>query len=232
MEFARIARTALAAVAVTTTTTVALCAAAVPASAEKADLRANCGQGGAVLVVDLKGYGQGKSAIKVQDGDIVLENREFTGSYVGSFPRAADVPHTFVITLRVPDNSRQSFVREVSTDPCVTPRGNAPVTTQTSVPSSDPSSAVTTTTTTSPTGSGSSTPSSAEPASSTTPTTNTGVIPLGNKSDLARTGASVAIPLLIGLCLVSALGVIAFNLKRRCRTEHGDDDQPAEPASG
>jgi hypothetical protein len=230
MEFARIARTALAAVVVTTTTIVALGAVAVPASAEKADLRANCGQGGAVLVVDLKGYGQANT-IKVQDGDIVLEDREFAGSYAGRFPRPADVPHTFVITLRVPDNSRQSFVREVSTDTCVTPRGTAPTLTQTSAPPSGSSSAAPTTTTSVPTESGSSAPSSGESTSPTPPTTNTGVIPLGNKSDLSRAGASVAIPVLIGLCLISALGVIAFNLKRRRRSEDGDDDRIGDAAN-
>jgi hypothetical protein len=219
MEFARTARTGLGAVVVTTTAAIALLTAVVPASAEKADLTTSCGQGGAVLGVDLKGYPKGKNSIKVQDGEIVLSNREFSDTYVGSFPRPADVAHTFVITVRVADNSRQSFVREVPTTPCVLPRPTSlpPVSTVPASSTPPPAGATTpTTATTAPTGGSS---SAAEPGSSTPPTTNTGIVPLGNKAELSQAGASIAIPLLFGLCLVSALGVVLISMKRRHRSD-------------
>ena len=222
MEFARTARTGLGAVVVTTTTAIALLSAAAPAAAEKADLTPSCAAGGAVLAVDLKGYAPGRNTIKVQDGEIVLSNREFDRSYVGSFPRPADVAHTFVVTVRVAGNSRQSFVREVTTKPCVPPRQTPqpPVSTiPGSVAPSSPSASAPTTATTAPTVSGSPASSATDPGSSTTPTTNTGIVPLGNKSELSEAGASIAIPLLIGLCLVSALGMVLFSMKRRHRPD-------------
>jgi hypothetical protein len=218
MEFARTARTGLGAVVVTTTAAVALLMAAAPVSAEKADLSASCGAGGAVLVVDLKGYAAGRNTIKVQDGEIVLSNREFSQSYVGSFPRPADLAHTFVVTVRVAGNSRQSFVREVGTTPCAPPRQTPPPPVST-IPPPSPSAATPTTATTAPTVSSSPVSSAADPGSSTPPTTNTGIVPLGNKSELSEAGASIAIPLLIGLCLVSALGMVLFSMKRRRRSD-------------
>ena len=222
MEFARTARTGLGAVVVTTTAAVALLMAAAPAVAEKADLSASCGVGGAVLAVDLKGYTAGKNTIKVQDGEIVLSNREFNQSYVGSFPRPADIAHTFIVTIRVAGNSRQSLVREVTTKPCVPPR-QTPQPPVSTVPApaepSSPSASTPTTATSTPTVSGSPASSAADPGSSTPPTTNTGIVPLGNKSELSEAGASTAIPLLIGLCLVSALGMVLFSMKRRRRSD-------------
>lgn len=196
MEFARIARPALAAVLVTTTAAVALLTAAAPASAQNADLNAFCAPDGAVLAVDLKGYDKGANTIKVQDGATVLSDREFGQSYVGSFPRPGDVAHAFVVTVRVPGNTRQSFVREVKAAPCAPPS-------QASLP---PALTVP----------GSVTPSSPSASGSSVPTTtNTGIVPLGSTNDLAEAGASIAIPLLIGLCLVSALGVVLVSVKRR-----------------
>jgi hypothetical protein len=222
MEFARTARTGLGAVVVTTTAVVALLTAAVPASAEKADLTTSCGPGGAVLAVDLKGYAPGRNTIKVQDGEIVLSSREFDQSFVGSFPRPADLAHTFVVTVRVAANTRQSFVREVRTAACAPPRQTAqpPVSTSLVVTTPASSSAATPTT-------GATTPTvSSSPASATVgagtsvpPTTNTGIVPLGNKTELSNAGASIAIPLLIGLCLVSALGVVLVSVKRRRRSD-------------
>ncbi|HEX6347270.1 hypothetical protein [Umezawaea sp.] len=224
MEFARTARTGLGVVVTTTTAAVALLTAAVPASAEKADLSTSCGPGGAVLAVDLRGFSAGRNTISVRDGEVVLSEREFGGSYVGSFPRPADVAHTFVVTVRVAGNTRQSFAREVRTTPCASPSRAAPPSVSTVPGSVAPSSvagATPTTTTTTPTPSGSPT----EPGPSTAPTTNTGIVPLGSKTELSAAGASVAIPLLIGLCLVSALGVVLTGLKRRDRP----DRRPQRP---
>jgi hypothetical protein len=218
MEFARIARTALAAVVVTTTTTVALLTAVVPASAQSTDLKASCGSTGAVLSVDLKGYAKGANTVKVQDGEIVLSDREFAQSYVGSFPRPADLAHTFVITVRVPGDSRQSFVREVRSAPCAPPR-QAPAPSVSTVPGSAAPSATPTTTTTAPTASSSAPSAAGESGTSAPPTTNTGIVPLGSKGELSQAGASIAIPLLIGLCLVTALAVVLVGVKRRRRSE-------------
>ncbi|MCS7484147.1 hypothetical protein ACFFQW_40365 [Umezawaea endophytica] len=214
MEFARTARTGLGAVVVATTAAVVLLMAAAPAVAEKADLSASCGAGGAVLAVDLKGYAAGKNTIKVQDGGIVLSNREFDRSYVGSFPRPADLAHTFVVTVRVAGNSRQSFVREVRTTPCAPPRQVPPPVSTVAPPSSTPTTATTT-----PTASSTPAPSATDPGSSTPPTTNTGIVPLGSSSELSDAGAAGAIPLLIGLCLVSALGMVLFSVRRRHRSD-------------
>jgi hypothetical protein len=222
MEFARTARTGLGAVVVATTAAVLLLAAAVPASAEKAELSTSCGAGGAVLVVDLKGFAAGRNTIRVQDGEIVLSTREFDRSYVGSFPRPADLAHAFVVTVRVAGDSRQSFVREVRTTPCAPPR-QAPQPPVPTVPGpaspSSPTASTPTTTTTTPTASSPPASSAPDPASSTPPTTNTGIVPLGSKSELSEAGASIAIPLLIGLCLVSALGMALFSGMRRRRSD-------------
>jgi len=40
-------------------------------------------------------------------------------------------------------------------------------------------------------------------------------VPVSNESDLANTGASIAIPLIIGLSLLGAGGVALFALRRR-----------------
>ncbi|MET1074552.1 MAG: hypothetical protein ABWY11_18035, partial [Umezawaea sp.] len=98
MEFARLARTAFGLTVVTTTAAVACLATAAPASAETADVTAACGADGAVLSVILRGYGKVKNTVKIQDGTFVLETREFSQEYQGTFPRPADVPHTFLVT--------------------------------------------------------------------------------------------------------------------------------------
>jgi hypothetical protein len=214
MEFARIARSALAAAVVTATAAAALLTAAATASAQNADLRTSCATAGTVLAVDLKGYDKGANTVKVQDGDIVLSDREFAQSYVGSFPRPPDAAHTFVVTVRVPGNSRQSFVREVKAAACAPPR-QASFPPASTVPTSSAPSAAPTATTTAPTGSSPAPSSTGESPTSAPPTTNTGIVPLGSKSELSHAGASIAIPLLIGLCLLSALVVVLIGMKRR-----------------
>jgi hypothetical protein len=220
MEFDRIARTALAAVVVTTTAAVALLTAVAPASAQSADLTTSCAPTGAVLAVDLKGYAKGANTVKVQDGAIVLSDREFGQSYVGSFPRPADVAHSFVVTVRVPGNSRQSFVREVRSAPCAPPRQTPPPPVAGSAAPSSSNAPAPTTASTAPTLSSSAPSATVGSGTSTPPTTNTGIVPLGSKSDLAGAGASIAIPLLIGLCLVSALTLVLVGMRRKRRPGH------------
>ena len=206
------------AAAVAATTVTAWLAMAAPAAAHTPDIKVECGATGTVLSVSLQGYGNVRNTVKVQDGFTTLEDRVFGRSFVGSFPRAGDVPHTFTVTVDAADDERFSFQKQIKAPVCATPTPPPlPPPPPPAVPPAPPAEPAPTPTTTTPAPTvGSAT---AVPAPTTTPSfpiaTTTSIMQLGTAADLPGTGASIAIPLLVGLCLVSAGGVLLFNRRKR-----------------
>jgi LPXTG-motif cell wall-anchored protein len=198
--------------AMAATTVIAWLAMAAPAAAHTPNIEVECAASGTVLTVSLQAYGNVRNTVKVQDGFTTLEDSVFGQSFVGSFPRAGEVPHTFTVTVHAADDNRFSFQKQVNTPACVTATPPPPPTT--AVPPAPPEPR-TTTTTPAPTVSS----TKAAPTTTTTPSfpvaTTTSIMQLGTSSGLPNTGASIAIPLLVGLCLVSAGGVVLFNRRKR-----------------
>lgn len=74
----------------------------------------------------------------------------------------------------------------------------------------------TTTTTTQPT----TTTKRSTPSFDFTTTTTKPYVAVGNETDLPNTGASIAIPALVGLCLLTAGGMVLFSARQRKRGRH------------
>ncbi|WP_158847697.1 LPXTG cell wall anchor domain-containing protein [Saccharothrix deserti] len=232
MEFARIARRALGLSAVTATAAVAMLAMTAPASAHVPELKAECKDEKAVLSVKLKSYARGDSnTIKIKDGDETLKDQKFGQSYEEKFTRPGDVAHVFTITVKASDGDQFSFTKKLKTPPCVTRTTTtttpATTTTTSTTTTTTTTTTVGTTTTTEPTTTTTTTtttPSETTPTTTTTfslptTTTTTGIVPVSNESDLADTGASTTVPLVIGLVLLGAGGLALFMLRRRRTAE-------------
>jgi hypothetical protein len=236
MEFARIARSAIGASAVTATAAVALLAMTAPASAHTPVLKAECKDDKALLSVKLTSYAGGNSnTIKIKDGNETLKDQKFGQSFEEKFTRPGDVAHVFTIEVKASDGDRFSFSKKLETPACVykPPTSTSTTTTTTSTTTStsttttttSPESTTSTTTTTTETTPSETTPSESTPPTTTTtefvpPTTTTqGIVPVGNESDLASTGASIAVPLAIGFTLLGGGAVALFTLRRRRSAE-------------
>ncbi|WP_083751898.1 LPXTG cell wall anchor domain-containing protein [Saccharothrix sp. ALI-22-I] len=231
MEFARIARRALGLSAVTVTAAVAVLAMTAPASAHVPELKAECKDDKAILSVKLRAYAGGNSnTIKIKDGDETLKDQKFGQSYEEKFTRPGDVAHVFTVTVKAGDGDQFSFTKKLKTPPCVT--GTTTTTTSattTTTSTTTTTTTVGTTTTTEPTTTTTTTtttPIETTPTTTTTTTTSslpttttTGIVPVSNESDLANTGASTAVPLVIGLVLLGAGGLALFMLRRRRTAE-------------
>lgn len=218
MEFARMARRAFGVSAVTVTAAVALLAMTAPASAHLPELKAECKDEKAVVSVKLTSYAGGNSnTVTVKDGDVTLKDQKFGQSYEEKFTRPGDVAHVFTIAVKASDGNQYSFTKKLETVACVTPTTSTTTTTTsttttTTTTTTEPPASTTTTTTTPSETTTTTTPSSSTP---TTTTTTKAIVPVSNESDLANTGASIAIPLIIGLSLLGAGGVALFALRRR-----------------
>jgi LPXTG-motif cell wall-anchored protein len=201
------------------TTVIAWLVMASPAAAHTPDIKVECGASGTVLSVSLQGYGNVRNTVKVQDGFTTLENREFGRSFVGSFPRAGDVTHTFTVTVVAADDDRFSFQKQIKAAVCVipTPPPPPPPPAPAPLPPPPPAEPAPAPTTATPVPTVSSTGSAPTPTS--TPSvpiaTTTSIMQLSSGANLPGTGASIAIPLLVGLCLISAGGLFLFNRRKR-----------------
>lgn len=199
-----VARVAIGAGAVAAT---ALLALAVPASAHVPNVKAECKDGKTTLSVVLTKYvvHQGKTnTVQVTDGEQTLqEETNFGTSFSKTFETDGSVDHAFVVTVKAWDDPKGekgwSFVKRLPVTACVTP------TTTTTVPPTE-----TTTTTVSET--------TVPPTETTTTTTAAPVTTTTAVSGgLADTGASIAIPLVLGALLLVGGGALVLLTRRRGR---------------
>ncbi|MCC8247389.1 hypothetical protein [Saccharothrix luteola] len=209
MQFARVGALVGAAVAAVAATVFA----AVPASAHTPRLEAKCQDGTTTLSVKLTQYAEATSQkanrVKVTlDGDQELENKDFGRSFEGSYSATGDVKRVFVVEVTAHDGNQYSFKETKTVEACVVPTTTTTTTTTTTLPptTTEPSTTTVPTTTT-----------TESPSSTTTTTTTTPeVVPVADTGDgLANTGASIAIPLVIGVVLLGGGAALLIVLRRR-----------------
>ncbi len=216
MQFARVGALVGAAVAAAAATVFA----AVPASAHTPVLNAECKDGTTTLSVKLTQYAestaQKSNRVKVTlDGDKELENKDFGRSFEGSYSASGDVKRVFVVEVKAHDGNQYSFTKTKTVEACVVPTTTTTTTTTettstttTVETTTEPSE--TTTTTVEPT-----TETSESSVPATTTTTDAAVVPVADTDELASTGASIAIPLVIGVVLLGGGAALLIVLRRR-----------------
>ncbi|ROP41362.1 hypothetical protein [Saccharothrix texasensis] len=210
MQFARVGALVGAAVAAVAATVFA----AVPASAHTPKLEASCKDGTTTLSVKLTAYSQNKTNhIKVTLDDAQeLENKDFKAGFEGKYSASGDVKRVFVVEVTAGDNAQYSFKETKTVEACVVPTTTTTTTTTTTVETTTEETEPTTTTTTVEV----TTSESSAPATSTTTTTTAAVVPVADTGDgLANTGASIAIPLVIGVILLGGGAALLIVLRRR-----------------
>ncbi|MEV0679609.1 hypothetical protein AB0I60_24095 [Actinosynnema sp. NPDC050436] len=184
---------------------------ALPASAHTHAVWAKCVDEKAVLHVDLKAYNTKKGANHVTvslDGEeleSVAFAQQYTKDFDGGDPTA---PHAFKVVVSASDNQKYSFTlgddHELDVPACAEERietttAVAPVVETVVATTTLPAPPATTTT----------------PVPVAAPTTTTAVAVA--EGGLANTGASIAIPLVIGLVLLGGGVTLLVVLRRRAR---------------
>ncbi|MBB5959196.1 LPXTG-motif cell wall-anchored protein [Saccharothrix tamanrassetensis] len=183
-----------------------------PASAHNKTVWAKCVDEKAVLHVDLTAYASEGNQLTVTVDGKELEQRTFGADYSRQYDGGdATVPHSFKVVVKASDSDTYSFTKgnngELDVPACVE-----------SVPTSSSSSSQTTTTTTTSPTSETSTPSSAPSSSDVAPTvTTTSAAAVPAEGGLANTGASIAIPLVIGLVLLGGGAAVLLVQRRRAK---------------
>jgi LPXTG-motif cell wall-anchored protein len=180
----------------------ALVAFATPASAHTPEVKAGCKDGKTTLTVKLTKYNSHQAnTVKVTDGNAVLADTSFATDYSKVFEADPTVDHAFTVTVVAWDDPKSekgwSFVKRLPVEACVTPTTTTTTTTET------------TTTTTVP-------PTTTEETTTEAPTTTVApTSPPPSDTDLANTGASLAVPLSLGALLLAGGGALLFMARRR-----------------
>ncbi|MCE6994762.1 hypothetical protein LZG04_08065 [Saccharothrix sp. S26] len=217
MQFARVGALVGATVAALAATVFA----ATPASAHTPKLVAACHDGKTTLSVKLTAYAQQTQQkanhVKVTlDGEKVLEDKAFGASFEGSYSASGDVKRVFVVEVTAYDDKKYSFKETKTVDACITQVTTTTPTTTTTTTTTTTVDATTTTTTAPTSESSTSTTSSESSAPATTTTTAPAVVPVADTGDgLANTGASIAIPLVIGAVLLGGGAALLIVLRKR-----------------
>ncbi|WP_158851613.1 hypothetical protein [Saccharothrix deserti] len=215
MQLARVVGAAIGVVATIATTTLVM---ALPASAHTPTLTPKCENGTASLTVKLRAYAQStdqkSNHIKVTVDGKEVENKDFSASFDGAYSATGDVKREFVVEVTAYDGNQFSFKKTETVEPCVAVTSTSSTTTTTTTTSTTVETTTTTTeattTTTEPTTSESS------PAGTTTTTTTTpAIVAVADTGGLADTGASIAIPLVIGVVLLGGGAALLIVLRRR-----------------
>ncbi|WP_433262788.1 hypothetical protein ACQPZF_30455 [Actinosynnema sp. CS-041913] len=180
---------------------------AVPASAHTPTVWAKCVDEKAVLHVDLKAYAHEGNKLTVSVDGKELEQRTFGSSYTHDYDGGdATVPHSFKVVVKASDSDNYSFTRgengELDVPACVEEVPSTVPSTPSSEPSTPPSET--------------STPSSEPTSSSAAPVATTTAAPPA-EGGLANTGATIAIPLVIGLVLLGGGTAVLLVLRRRAK---------------
>ncbi|WP_367137549.1 hypothetical protein [Saccharothrix sp. HUAS TT1] len=222
MQFARVGALVGAAVAAVAATVFA----AVPASAHNANFSAGCEGEKSKLIVNLVSYDKHdtkKNKVKITLDGQEIENTTFDKNFNQTYVRDSKTALVYsyeVLAWNDPideNNNKNWSVRGTYTVPsCVeetttTTTTTTEATTTTTTVEATTTTVETTTTTveTSPETSVSSTPA-------TTTTTDAAVVPVADKGeDLASTGASIAIPLVIGVVLLGGGAALLIVLRKR-----------------
>ncbi|RKT56482.1 LPXTG cell wall anchor domain-containing protein [Saccharothrix australiensis] len=211
MQFARTVGATLGAAAVIVATGLIT---SLPASAHDKTVWAKCVDEKAVLHVDLKSYARQGNELTVSVDGKELDKRTFGADFAQRYDGGdATAPHSFKVVVKASDNDKYSFTSkegELDVPVCAervpTTEPSAPGTpsSEPSTPSSEPS-----------------TPSvePSTPSSSPAPSSSAAVAPTTTtappaEGGLANTGASIAIPLVIGLVLLGG-GVAVLVVQRR-----------------
>ncbi|HEY0638602.1 MAG TPA: LPXTG cell wall anchor domain-containing protein [Pseudonocardiaceae bacterium] len=195
----------------------ALVGLAVPAGAHTPKVYAHCEDGTTTLVVELKSYnGQQDNSVKVTANEqTVLDENDFGTDLTDSWEFDGTVDQHFVVRVMAWDDPKSnkgwSFTKELTVEACAT----APTTTTTTTTTETTATTTVTepTTTTEETTTTTSEETTAPPATTTeqvAPTT----VP-ADDDDLADTGASIAIPLVLGALLLLGGGALVLVARRR-----------------
>ncbi|MFD0200932.1 MULTISPECIES: hypothetical protein [Saccharothrix] len=217
MQFARVG----ALVGAVTAAVAATVFTAGPAFAHTPNLTAKCEDGTTTLSVKLTAYAessQGKTNhITVSLDGKELENKDFGRSFEGSYSASGDAKRVFVVKVTAHDGDQYSFEKTKTVEACVVPTTTTTTTTTTAETTSIPTSAPSTTTlppdTTEP-------PAQSSVPATTTTTTTPAVVAVGDTGDgLANTGASIAIPLVIGAVLLGGGAALLIVLRRRAAND-------------
>jgi LPXTG-motif cell wall-anchored protein len=219
-------RRVLGASAVTATAAAALLALAAPASAHIPNWNAKCENGETTVSVDLSAYdSRATNAVTVKDGDdVILENKDFGGSYKDSKKVSGAVDHTFTLIIKAgddPDGSKHFSITDTKTvKKCVEQTTTTVPTTTTQTETTTETTTQTSPETTTSEESSTTSTTTESSTSATTTTTNAVAVPASNNTDgLASTGASIAVPLVIGLGLLAAGGAALVVVRRRRTAE-------------
>ncbi|MEV8442362.1 LPXTG cell wall anchor domain-containing protein [Actinosynnema sp. NPDC051121] len=203
MQFARVGALVGAAVAAVAATVFA----AVPASAHTPIFTPGCDGEKSTLTVHLKDYqvkdGKTNTVVVSVDGK-ELKSAEFGREYKETFTEPGDVKHTFAVKVKAWDDPSgdKGWTKEYSTEVAACVKVVTSTTTTTTTVDA-------TTTTTAP----ETTPESSAPV--TTTTSAAAVVVAGDANPLANTGASIAIPLVIGLVLLGGGAALLIVLRKR-----------------
>lgn len=191
------------------------------ASAHNKDLKATCVGEKTVLSVNLTQYSRQDNSLEITDNGQQIEKRTFKTDFKQTYTTAGDVAHTFVVKVKASDGDQYSFTKELKTEACVKPVPTTTTTTTTAVTTT--TTAVTTTTTELPPTT-TTTTSESTPVESTTTTTEAAPasttttvspVPVANEDELASTGASILVPLLIGVGLLGGGAALLVVMRRR-----------------
>jgi cobalamin biosynthesis Mg chelatase CobN len=183
------------------------------ASAHTKDVSAACKGETTTLNVDLKSYATSNNKsnhVKITDGSEVLVDKPFQAGFKQSFSTSGAVEHTFTVSVTAFDDDKYSFDKTLHVKACVTP----PPSSSTTTTSKTSQSTTTTTTTVAPPSSTTST--EVQPVVETTPVTTT-TTPAVQGEALAETGASIAVPLIIGAVLLVGGVVLMVIVRRRSK---------------
>ncbi|WP_033441738.1 LPXTG cell wall anchor domain-containing protein [Saccharothrix sp. NRRL B-16314] len=191
--------------------------AAAPAQAHTPVFTPGCEGEKSTLTVSLKAYqvnGDKTNTVKVTVDGEEVENRTFGHEFEAVYTRPGDVAHKFTVEVKAwddPNGDRgwtKKFTPEVPACVKVVPPTTTTTTTTTTTEVTTTAPTTTTVETTVET-----TPESTTPV---TTTTTAEVVPVADTGDdLADTGASIAIPLVIGLVLLGGGAALLIVLRRR-----------------
>jgi LPXTG-motif cell wall-anchored protein len=203
MQFARVGALVGATVAAVAATVFA----AVPAFAHTPIFTPGCEGEQSTLTVHLKDYqvrdGKTNTVVVSVDGK-ELKSAEFGRDYKETFTAAGDVKHTFAVEVKAWDdpNGNQGWTKDYSaeTPACVKVVTSTTTTTTTAVDATTTTTVAETTT---------------ESPAATTTTSAAAVVVAGDANPLANTGASIAIPLVIGLVLLGGGAALLIVLRKR-----------------
>lgn len=199
--------------------------AAVPASAHTPKLVPGCEGEKSTLSVQLLDYNDRHDnhvTVTLGDAEVLEDNTVFGKEFKETYTESSNVELTFTVEVSAwddPEGEKDwSFTKTVKVPSCVKTTSSTTTTTTTDATTTTTDATTTTTeattTTTEATTTTTESSTTTSPAATTT-TTDAAVVPIAEESPLASTGASIAVPLIIGLVLLGGGAAVLIVQRRR-----------------